>query len=84
LISKDNAAPSPQSSSTPASTTTAADLGSGNPHQTPPPTTTADTNVSVAQAEGQETNGGEEDNVIILGEDPYPNVKRAKQCTSQV
>jgi hypothetical protein len=53
-ISKDNAAP--QSSSAPTSTTTTIDLGSGNPHQTPPPTTIDDTNVSVTQAEGQETN----------------------------
>jgi hypothetical protein len=36
------------------------------------------------QAKGQDTNGGEEDDAIILGEDPYPNGKRGKQCTSQV
>jgi hypothetical protein len=82
LISKDKDNASPQSSSI------VADLGSGNPHQTPPPTTTAgqETNGGAVQAKGQDTNGGEEDDVIILGEDPYPypNGKRGKRCTSQV
>jgi hypothetical protein len=45
-----------------------------------------ETTGGVAQAKGQDTNGGEEGDVIILGEDPYPtrNRKRGKQCTSQV
>ena len=72
--SKANAAS--QSSSTPAAT----DLGSA--HQTPPPTTATQTNVNVSQPEGQETNG--DDEVIILGEDPNPNCKRSKRCTSVV
>jgi hypothetical protein len=99
LNSKDKDNVAPQSSSTPASTTTGANLGSENSHQTPPPTTTAgqETNGGVTQAEGQDTNGGgvaqaerqdtnggEDDDVIIHGEDPYPNGKRGKRCTSQV